>query len=195
MQFQIYDRPSAAVAAPERGATVGSAILADMRREYTAQLLRQSAASSGDAPPIDATLKASAVLTRASGDPRFHAGAAAMADPTAGAAGAILAKLLPAGIGAALMVAVDPPKDKRELFVRLFVAFAFSYLFGDVLFDFLRSLDTFAFLSPAKRSHTTAVDGLAGAIGWSVLGAGSMWLKKFRADPVAAVEDAKRVAP
>lgn len=118
-----------------------------------------------------------------------------MSDPaTAGAAG-ILAKLLPAGIGAALMVAVDPPADKRELFARLFVAFAFSYLFGDVAFDFAKSFALFAFLDASKRMHNVAVDGFMGAVGWSVLGGVSMWLKKFRANPVQAVEEAKKVLP
>jgi hypothetical protein len=174
------------------GAAVGSAILADMRRENTAGLLQTCKPSAEhESPPIDATLKASAVLTRASGDPRFHSGAAAMADPTSGAVGAIFLKFLPAGIGAALMVAVDPPKDRRELFARAFVAFACSYLFGDTLFDFLDSTNWFAFLDAAKRHHHVAVDGFVGAVGWAAAGGMSMWLKRFRTDPVAAVKELK----
>jgi hypothetical protein len=172
-----------------RAATVGSAILADMRRENTAGVLHACRGESDGPAPIDATLKASAVMTRVSGDPRFTAGAAAMADPTSGAAGAIFVKLLPAGIGAALMVAVDPPKDRRELFARAFVAFACSYLFGDTLFDFLDSTSWFAFLDGAKRHHHVAVDGFVGAVGWAAAGGLAMWLKKFRGDPAAAVRE------
>lgn len=109
----------------------------------------------------------------------------------AAAAGGILAKLLPAGIGAALMIAVDPPATKRELFLRLFVAFAFSYLFGDVMFDFAKSFNLFAFMDAAKRAHVVAVDGIAGASGWFVVGGASQLLKKFRADPAAAVKEAR----
>lgn len=113
-----------------------------------------------------------------------------MADPASSTGvGVLLAKFLPAGIGAALMVAVDPPKDKRELFARLFVAFAASYLFGDVVFDFLRTVGWFSFLDHAKRAHVVAVDGLVGAAGWSVLGGGSMLLKKFRTDPAGTVRE------
>ncbi|MDO8778904.1 MAG: hypothetical protein Q7K57_61330 [Burkholderiaceae bacterium] len=38
----------------------------------------------------------------------------------------ILAKFFPAAMGA-LMIAVDPPKTKCDLFARVFVAFAASY--------------------------------------------------------------------
>ena len=42
-----------------------------------------------------------------------------MAEPASVFAGGLMAKLLPAGIGAAIMVLVDPPQSKRELFFRL----------------------------------------------------------------------------
>jgi hypothetical protein len=115
-----------------------------------------------------------------------------MSEPASStAAGAILVKLLPAGVGAALMVAVDPPESKRELFARLFVAFTCSILFGEVVFDLLHSLAWFAFLDAHRRAHLAAVDALCGALGWFVLGGLSTWLKRFRADPVQAVKDAK----
>lgn len=113
----------------------------------------------------------------------------------AGWLGTILYKFLPAGVGAFLMVAVHLPQTKRELFARVFVALAGSLLFTDVLFDFLHSLSWFSFLDDSKKSHVAAVAGLIGACGWFVLGGVSMWLKKFRADPVAAVEEAKKVGP
>lgn len=116
-----------------------------------------------------------------------------MSDPASAVAGGLLAKLLPAGIGAALMVAVDPPDSKTELFARVFVAFAASYLFGDAMFDFLQSFSLFSFMDHAKRAHSVAVDGIVGAMGWFVLGGASMMLKKFRNDPVKTVEDAKKV--
>lgn len=91
------------------------------------------------------------------------------------------------------MVAVDPPENKRELFARLFVAFAASYLLGDFVFDLMQSFSLFSFLDHARRAHNVAVDGIVGAMGWFVLGGASMMLKKFRVDPVGAVEDAKKV--
>ena len=57
---------------------------------------------------------------------------AQMTEPTTGAAaGLALAKLVPAGLGAAIMVAVDMPKTRGEFFARFFVAFGCSHLFGD----------------------------------------------------------------
>jgi hypothetical protein len=88
------------------------------------------------------------------------------------AGGIAPAKLAPAGIGAAIMVLVDPPANKRELFLRVFVAFAASYLLGDVVFDMLHSTAAFAFLDHAKRAHTVAIDGLVGALGLVVLRGG-----------------------
>jgi hypothetical protein len=113
---------------------------------------------------------------------------AQMSDPATAVAGGIIAKLLPAGIGAALMVAVDPPETKTELFGRVFVAFAASYLLGEFVFDFLQSFSLFSFMDYTKRAHVVAVDGIVGALGWFILGGASMMLKKFRNDPVKAVE-------
>lgn len=113
----------------------------------------------------------------------------------AGWIAALLYKLLPGGLGAAVMICVDPPKGKRELFARLFVAFVFSAMLGDVAFDFLHSLSWFSFLDAGRRAHTVPVDFIVGGLGWFVIGGVSMWLKKFRADPVAAVEEAKKVGP
>ena len=110
----------------------------------------------------------------------------------AGWIAAILYKFLPAGLGAAIMVAVDPPQSRKELFWRLFVAFACSYLFGDVVFDFLHSFHLFAFLDAHKRAHTVAVDSLMGATGWFIFGGLTVWLKKLKADPVATISEAKK---
>jgi hypothetical protein len=83
--------------------------------------------------------------------------------------GGILVKLAPAGVGALIMVLVDPPANKRELFFRVFVAFAASYLLGDVVFDMLHSTAAFSFLDHTKRAHTVAIDGLVGRLGLVVL--------------------------
>lgn len=101
----------------------------------------------------------------------------------------LLAKFFPAAVGAALMIAVDPPKTKRDLFARAFVAFAASYLFGDILFDFLQTFNLFAFLNDAKRSHHTAVDGFVGAVGWFIAGGAAVLLKRFRAKPMETIDD------
>lgn len=117
-----------------------------------------------------------------------------MPEPTSSAvAGGLLAKLLPAGIGAAIMVCVDPPQCKRELFARVFVALACAYLFGDTVLDLLHSFSLFAFLDAGKRAHQVAIDGLTGGLGWSFMGGVSMWMRKFRANPIEAIDEAKKV--
>lgn len=118
-----------------------------------------------------------------------------MAEPSSAFAGGLLAKLLPAGIGAAIMVAVHPPQDKKELFARIFVAFACSYLFYGFTFDLLHSLSWFSFLNKTNEDHAFAVRGLLGACGWFFMGGFSMLLQKFRADPVGTVKEVKEIAP
>ncbi len=107
----------------------------------------------------------------------------------AGGLAVLLAKFFPAAVGAALMIAVDPPKTKRQLFARAFVAFCASYLFGDIFFDFLHSTSLFSFLNDAKRSHHTAVDGFVGAVGWFVAGGFAVLLKRWRTKPLKTMDD------
>lgn len=117
-----------------------------------------------------------------------------MNDATSAAASGLLAKLLPAGLGAAIMILVDPPQNKRELFARLFVGLGLSFLLTRITMDFLHgNFSIFTVLDPRNVEHVCAVGGLWGAAGWFVVGGAAMWLKKFRADPMAAIEDAKRV--
>lgn len=116
-----------------------------------------------------------------------------LSSPETGWAAALLFKLLPGGLGAAVMICVDPPQSKRELFARMFVAFVASALLGDVVFDMLHTFSLFAFLDAGKRMHTVGVDFLVGGAGWFVIGAAAMLLKKYRADPLSAIEDAKKV--
>lgn len=111
---------------------------------------------------------------------------------SAGWLAAILYKLLPAALGAAIMVAVQLPESKREWFLRIFVALAASAVFCDFVFSFLHSFSLFSFLDEGKKGHVAAVAGLIGASAWFVMGGAAMWLKKFRADPVAAVGEAKK---
>jgi hypothetical protein len=106
---------------------------------------------------------------------------------------ALLYKFLPAGLGAAIMIAVEPPKTRRELFWRLVAAFVCSAMFGELAMDWLHSLSVFAFLEPAKRAHQAAIDFIVGGSGWFVLGGGGVLLRRFKADPAAAAEEAKRV--
>jgi hypothetical protein len=115
-----------------------------------------------------------------------------MSDPASAAAGGLLAKLLPAGIGAALMIAVDTPQTKREWFVRIFVAFSCSYAFYGFTFDLLHSLSWFSFLDRANEDHQFAVRTFLGATGWFLLGGGAMMLKRFKADPAATVREIRQ---
>jgi hypothetical protein len=97
----------------------------------------------------------------------------------------VLAKFLPAAIGAAIMVVVDMPKSRRDGFARFFVAFAASYLFGDVLFDFLQSTAALSFLKPGR--HQTAVDGFVGAVGYFVASGVAVWLRGFKRSPLESL--------
>ncbi|HEY0824084.1 MAG TPA: hypothetical protein VGD76_09885 [Ramlibacter sp.] len=108
---------------------------------------------------------------------------------------AVLYKFLPAGLGAAIMIAVEPPKTRKELFWRLVAAFICSAIFGEVVMDALKSFSWFTFLDPAKRSHQAAVDFVVGGGGWFLLGGAGVMLRRFKGDPAAAVEEAKKVLP
>lgn len=121
---------------------------------------------------------------------------AAWLAPILGWLAALLTKLLPAGLGAAIVVLVDPPATKRDLFARFFCAFVASVFLGDFALDLLRAnVGWLSFLDPGKRTHAAAIDFIMGAVGWFLFGGAVMWLKKLRAEPAAAIEEAKRVAP
>lgn len=115
--------------------------------------------------------------------PRTTMGSSMSEPASTGAAGALLYKFLPAGLGAAIMICVDPPRSRADLFARAFVAFAMSYLFGDVAFEAARGIPPLAFLDPAKPAHWNAVAGAVGASGWFVAGGAAQWLRKWRRDP------------
>lgn len=93
--------------------------------------------------------------------------------------------LLPAGFGAAIMIAVDPPKTKREMALRAFVAFACSYLFHGVAISWVAHL--FGWFNPLDESHRNAVLGLIGAVGWFVAGGTSVVLKKLKRKPFEVI--------
>lgn len=108
-----------------------------------------------------------------------------MSEPASGAvAGIALAKLLPAGLGAALMVAVDMPKTRGELFARFFVAFACSHLFGDVTLAILQQW----------VPHLTgrAVDGGLGALGYFLAGGIAVLAKRFKRQPLVTADKIRR---
>lgn len=112
---------------------------------------------------------------------------------SAGWLAAGLYKFMPGAFGAAVAVLVDMPETKRDLFIRLTVAFIFSVMLGEAIFDWLHSFSLFSFLDANKRSHTSAIDFLSGSFGWFVIGGAVMYFKRFKADPVQAVDDAKKV--
>jgi hypothetical protein len=111
----------------------------------------------------------------------------------AGWLAALAYKFLPGALGALIMVMVDVPETRRDLFIRLFVAFVASVILGEVVFDYLRTWSALAFLDPAKGSHVAAVNFLTGGFGWFVIGGGVMFAKKFRNNPADAIADAKRI--
>lgn len=108
---------------------------------------------------------------------------------------ALFWKFAPAPLGALVMIAVDMPKTRTELFWRLVVSFIASVMLGEAVFDFLHSLSWFTFLDSAKRSHVAAVDFIVGGSGWFLLGGAAMLLRRFRGDPLATVQDVKKTAP
>jgi hypothetical protein len=112
---------------------------------------------------------------------------------SAGWLAAAIYKFLPATLGAAIMIVIEPPKTRQELFWRLVAAFICSAIFGEFVMDALKSFSMFAFLDPAKRSHQAAVDFIVGGSGWFLLGGGGVLLRRFRGDPAGAAEDAKRI--
>lgn len=105
---------------------------------------------------------------------------------SAGWAAALLYKLLPGALGALVMVLVDVPKTKKDLFTRLFVAFISSVVFGELFFDWLRTLSAFSFLSPFKGSHVASVYFLVGGFGWFVIGGGVTLATRWRDNPSLA---------
>lgn len=111
----------------------------------------------------------------------------------AGWLAALAYKFLPGALGALIMVMVDVPETRRDLFIHLFVAFVASVILGEVVFDYLRTWSALAFLDPAKGSHVAAVNFLTGGFGWFVIGGGVMFAKKFRSNPAEAIADAKRI--
>lgn len=115
------------------------------------------------------------------------------ADGASGAAGGILlAKFLPAGLGAAIMVAVDMPKTRGELFARVFVAFSFSYLFGELAVSAIAAAPLIGdWFSPARAGHVRAVDGLLGAFGWFAAGGVSVLAKRFKRRPLHTVREVR----
>lgn len=108
-----------------------------------------------------------------------------MSEPaSSAAAGIALSKLLPAGLGAALMVAVDMPKTRGELFARFFVAFACSHLFGDVALAILQQW--------LPMVTARAVDGSLGALGYFLAGGVSVLAKRFKRQPLQTASKIRR---
>lgn len=108
-----------------------------------------------------------------------------MTEPaSSAAAGIALSKLAPAGLGAAIMVAVDMPKTRGELFARFFVAFACSHLFGDFALV----------LAQEWVPHISArvVDGSMGALGYFVAGGVSTLAKRFKRKPLETARAIRR---
>jgi hypothetical protein len=102
------------------------------------------------------------------------------------AAGALLFKLFPAAMGAALMVAVGPKTiSRREIFLRGFVALGVSHLFGDLAIAFVAA-QGYAWFHPGK--HEAAVLGLLGCAGWGLMGGFHVIAQKFKRDPFATVK-------
>lgn len=117
-------------------------------------------------------------------------GSEVAAETGAAVGGILLAKFLPAGIGAAIMIAVDPPRTRGELFARAFVAFACSYLFSDVAVSAIAAAPLIgSWFNPLNAGHVRAVDGLLGALGWFLAGGVSVIAKRFKRRPLHVVRE------
>ncbi|HEY1129149.1 MAG TPA: hypothetical protein VGF12_07080 [Roseateles sp.] len=109
-----------------------------------------------------------------------------MSEPASGAvAGIALSKLLPAGLGASIMIAVDMPKTRGELFARFFVAFAFSHLFGDVALGVIQQW--------IPHATGRAVDGALGALGYFLAGGVAVLAKRFKKQPLVTADKVRRL--
>lgn len=105
-------------------------------------------------------------------------------------AGIALAKLAPAFVGAAVMVAVGPKAiTRREVFLRASVAMALSYLFGDLALAYVSSLGWHWFQA---EKHQAAVLGLIGAFGWGIVGGLDYIARKFKRDPFGTAGKVRR---
>jgi hypothetical protein len=113
----------------------------------------------------------------------------------AGVASALFWKFCPAPLGALVMVIFDTPKTRRELFIRLSVAFLFGSMFAPVVFDFLRTFSWFTFLDAGNRRHFGAVEFFTAGCGWTVLSAWATWQRRARENPAAAVQEIRDIAP
>lgn len=113
-----------------------------------------------------------------------------MSEPaSSAAAGIAISKLLPAGIGAAIMIAVDMPKTRGELFARVFVAFAFSHLFGDAAMALLSS---YAPTLAGAHGVGRALDGILGGLGFFVAGGVAVLAKRFKRQPLKTAGQIRR---
>lgn len=114
-----------------------------------------------------------------------------MAAETGTFAAGLAAKLWPAAVGAAIMVAVGPAQiTRREMFLRAFVALSMSYLFSDVVAAYVTAYGP-AWFDIAR--HRTALDGLIGAFGWSAAGAAAVLAQRFRRRPLETAREIRNV--
>jgi hypothetical protein len=105
-------------------------------------------------------------------------------------AGIALAKLAPAFVGAAVMVAVGPKTiTRREVFLRAAVGMALSYLFGDLAVSYLSSQGWQWFVA---EKHQAAVLGFIGAFGWGFVGGLDYVARKFKRDPFGTAGRVRR---
>ena len=114
-----------------------------------------------------------------------------MAAETGTVAAGIAAKLWPAAVGAAIMVAVGPTHiSRREMFLRAFVALSMSYLFSDVVAAYAVAHGPTWF---SLDRHRTSLDGLIGAFGWSGAGAAAQLANRFRRRPLETAREIRNV--
>lgn len=92
-------------------------------------------------------------------------------------------KFMPAPLGAVVMVVFDPPKTRRELFVRLTVAYFTGNMLSGFTFDFLDSFALFSFLDAANRRHVGAVEFFTAGCGWTVLSMWATYQRRLREKP------------
>lgn len=96
-------------------------------------------------------------------------------------------------IGALIMIVVEPPENRKDLFGRLVAAFAASWMFGHIACKITLSWISTVASGIDYTDVVVPVYGTIGGLGWSIFAVLNYWRKKLITAPKEAIQDAKDV--